>query len=79
MEQVRAPSYECDNFRHYPVLERPCNPVIQVYFEIEMNEHMPRKFANNMLLVRIEAKSRVIGPIAGAAAASDTVVMLLPP
>jgi len=29
-----------------------------ISFEIEINEHMPRKFARRMLLVNIDAKKR---------------------
>jgi hypothetical protein len=30
-------------------------------FEIEMKEHMPRKLVRSMLLVKMEAKNRVMG------------------
>jgi hypothetical protein len=36
-------------------------------FEIEMNEHIPRKFARRMLLVKIEAKKSEKGFKIGAA------------
>jgi hypothetical protein len=34
--------------------------------EIEMNEHIPRKLAKRIVLVKIEAKNSVNGPINGA-------------
>jgi hypothetical protein len=33
--------------------------------EMEMKEHMPRKLVSSMLLVKIDAKNKVIGLIRG--------------